>query len=230
VRGGVAKKEQHMYIVVVGGGKVGYYLTKALLEERHEVLLVERDFKRAMRIADDLGQGVVLRGDGAETSTLERAGTGRADVVCAVTGEDEDNLVVSQVAKRRFNVPRTIARINNPKNEEIFIKLGIDVTVSATQFIISLLEQEIPTTPFVNLLTLRHVGMEIVDLYMSDDCPWVGRRIGDLRLPLDTVLSLLVRENQRSFPTKDTLLQRGDRLIGLTSLESESALHAMLQP
>ena len=219
-----------MYIIVVGGGKVGYYLTKALLSERHEVLLIERDYKRARMVADDLGQGVVLRGDGAEASTLERAGGSRADVVCAVTGEDEDNLVVCQVAKLHFSVNRTIARINNPKNEDIFIKLGIDVTVSATEFILSLIEQEIPTTPFVNLLTLRNVGMEIVDLYMSDECPWVGKRVGDLALPRDTVLSLLVRNEQRSFPTPDTRLQRGDRLIGLTSLDSEQALHDMLEP
>jgi trk system potassium uptake protein TrkA len=219
-----------MYVVVIGGGKVGYYLTKALLEERHEVLLVERDFKRARRIAEDFGQGVVLRGDGAETTTLDRAGVGRADVVCAVTGEDEDNLIVCQVAKRHFNVTRTIARINNPRNEEIFIRLGIDVTVSATQFIISLIEQEIPTTPFVNLLTLRSIGMEIVDLYMSDDCPWVGKRIADLALPPDTVLSLHIRNGVRSFPSAQTLLMRGDRLIGLTSLDSEQALHETLQP
>ena len=93
-----------MYIVVIGGGKVGYYLAKALLEERHEVLLIERDRRRAAQIAEDLGEGVVLRGDGAETATLEAAGASRADVVCAVTGEDEDNLIVSQVAKRHFNV------------------------------------------------------------------------------------------------------------------------------
>lgn len=219
-----------MYILVIGGGKVGYYLTKALLAERHEVLLIERDYKRAKVIADDFGQGVVLRGDGAETAILERAGASRADVVCAVTGEDEDNLVVSQVAKRHFNVPRTIARINNPKNEDIFIKLGIDVTVSATERILSLIEQEIPTMPFVNLLTLRNIGMEIVDLYMSDDCPWVGKRISDLRLPPDTVLALLVRDGNRTFPDPQTQLRRGDRLVGLTSLESEAALHRMLEP
>jgi trk/ktr system potassium uptake protein len=219
-----------MYIVVIGGGKVGYYLTKALLAERHEVLLIERDYRRVKLIADDLGQGVVLRGDGAETATLERAGVSRADVVCAVTGEDEDNLVVCQVAKLHFNVNRTIARINNPKNEEIFIKLGIDVTVSATELILSLIEQEIPTTPFVNLLTLRNIGMEIVDIYMTDDCPWVGKRIGDLALPPDTVLALLIHEDQRSFPNAQTTLHKGDRLIGLTSTESEAALHRMLEP
>jgi trk system potassium uptake protein TrkA len=219
-----------MYIVVIGGGKVGYYLTKALLAERHEVLLIERDPRRVQLVADDLGQGVVLRGDGAETATLERAGVSRADVVCAVTGEDEDNLVVCQVAKLHFNVNRTIARINNPKNEDIFLKLGIDVTVSATELILSLIEQEIPTTPFVNLLTLRNIGMEIVDLYMSDDCPWVGQRLGTLTLPKDTVLSLLIRNGSRSFPAPDVVLERGDRLIGLTSIESEQALHRMLEP
>src|SRR5262249_55799873 len=112
----------------------------------------------------------------------------------------------------------------------IFIKLGIDVTVSATERILSLIEQEIPTAPFVNLLTLRNIGMEIVDLYMSDDCPWVGRRIADLRLPPDTVLALHVREGTRSFPDPQLQLMRGDRLIGLTSMESETALHRMLEP
>lgn len=219
-----------MYIVVIGGGKVGYYLTKELLAARHEALLIEKDYRRAHFIADDLGQGVVLRGDGAEATTLERAGVSRADVVCAVTGEDEDNLVVCQVAKLHFNVNRTIARINNPKNEDIFIKLGIDVTVSATELIRSLIEQEIPTTPFVNLLTLRNIGMEIVDIFMSEDCPWVGKRIGDIPLPRDTVLAIFVRDGVRSFPTAQTALQRGDRLIGLTSTESEPALQHMLQP
>lgn len=220
-----------MYILVIGGGKVGYYLAKTLLDAQHEVLLIERDYKRVKLIADDLGQGVVLRGDGAETATLERAGASRADVICAVTGEDEDNLVVCQVARLRFNVKRTIARINNPKNEGIFIKLGIDVTVSATQMISSLIEQEIPTTSFVNLLTLRGIGMEIVDLYMSDDCPWVGRRIGDLALPPDTVLALLIHaDGARATPSTQTQLHAGDRLIGLTSLTSEKALRRMLEP
>jgi trk system potassium uptake protein TrkA len=133
-----------MYIIIVGGGKVGYYLARALLNAPHEVLIIERDARTAERIGEELGEGVVLRGSGDEASTLQRAGAKRADVVIAVTGDDEDNLIVCQVAKRRFNVPRTIARVNNPKNEYIFNRLGIDMTVSATNVILSLIEQEIP--------------------------------------------------------------------------------------
>ena len=120
-----------MYIIVVGGGKVGYYLTKTLVNEGYEVLLIEKNSRKADIYSERFGS-VILEGDGAESTTLEAAGIGRADVVIAVTGEDEDNLVICQTAKKRFNVPRTIARVNNPKNEEIFKKLGIDVTVSST--------------------------------------------------------------------------------------------------
>ncbi|MFQ5880434.1 MAG: potassium channel family protein, partial [Dehalococcoidia bacterium] len=124
-----------MYIIVVGGGKVGYYLAKELVEDGHEVLAIEKDSAKCAAIAEELGD-IVLRGDGCEVRVLEQAGMGRADMVIAVTGDDEDNLVVCQVAKHRFGVGRTIARINNPKNELIFKKLGIPTTVSATAAIL----------------------------------------------------------------------------------------------
>src|SRR3972149_274064 len=122
-----------MYVIVVGAGKVGYYLAKEPPEapEGHEVLIIEQDAAKCDRITLDLGE-IALNGDGCEAATMEIAGFGRADMVIAVTGDDEDNLVVCQVAKARFNVPRTVARINNPKNEEIFKRLGIDTAVSAT--------------------------------------------------------------------------------------------------
>src|SRR5579875_1411174 len=137
-----------MYIVVVGGGKVGFYIAKGLIDEGHEVLIIERDQKdphRSDSIAEELGSEVVLRGDGCEAATQEKAGVARADILIAVTGEDEDNLVACQVAKNRFKVPRAIARINNPKNELIFKLLGIDTTVSATSVILANIEQELPT-------------------------------------------------------------------------------------
>src|SRR5919202_529298 len=143
-----------MYIVVVGGGKVGYHLTKALMAEGQEVLVIEKSRDKSDRIVRELG-AVSIQGDGAEVTTLESAGVARADVVAAVTGHDEDNLVIAQVAKRRFGVPRTVARVNNPRNEFIFSKLGIDATVSATQIILSVIQQSIPEHPFVHLLTVQ---------------------------------------------------------------------------
>jgi trk system potassium uptake protein TrkA len=132
-----------MYVIVAGGGKVGYYLAQHLLIEGHEVLLMERNPSRVAEINDVLG-AVAIVGDGAEVSALASAGAARANVVVAVTGEDEDNLVICQVAKEKFHVGRTIARVNNPKNENLFRMLGVDVTVSQTNYILNLIEQAIP--------------------------------------------------------------------------------------
>src|SRR3990172_858618 len=161
-----------MYTIVVGGGKVGYYLARELLDEGHEVLIIEKDAGKCERIAEELGD-IALRGDGCEASTMEMAGFGRADMVIAVTGDDEDNLVSCQVAKVKFAVPRTIARINNPKNEDIFKRLGIDTTVSATAAILAHIEQELPTHPLIPLLTLSG-GLEIVGLKIPPTAAVVG--------------------------------------------------------
>jgi trk system potassium uptake protein TrkA len=132
-----------MYVIVAGGGKVGFYLAKELVQQGNEVLIIEQDGRRAADIEAELGT-IVMIGDACETTTLRDAGAERADLVAAVTGDDEDNLVICQVAKVRFHTGRTIARINNPKNAEIFNRLGIDDTVSATDVVLSVNEQEIP--------------------------------------------------------------------------------------
>src|SRR3990170_7611509 len=169
-----------MYAIVVGGGKVGYYLAKELLAEaENEVLVIEKDGAKCERIAEELGD-IVLRGDGCEAATMEIAGFGRADMVIAVTGDDEDNLVSCQVAKVKFSVPRTVARINNPKNEEIFRRLGIDTTVSATAAILTQIEQELPAHPLIRLLTLKGGGLEIVEVKVPENSAVVGKRIADV--------------------------------------------------
>src|SRR5215211_834330 len=177
-----------MYIIVVGGGKVGFYLTKTLLSEGYEVLLIERNAGKVDFFNEQLG-GVALRGDGAEASTLSKAGAGRADVVIAVTGEDEDNLVVCQMAKLAFNVEKTIARVNNPKNEPIFKMLGIDVTVSHTAHIMNIIEQAIPETPVIHLLSLQHPDLAIVDLKVGDESPVNGVPLGQIELPEDCIIA-----------------------------------------
>src|SRR3990172_9051242 len=171
-----------MYIIVAGGGKVGYYLSKELLSEGHEVLIIEQNAKKCDQIAEELGS-IAVRGDACEVKTLEEAGTARADMVVAVTGDDEDNLVICQVAKKKFNVPRTIARINNPKNEEIFKKLGIDVTVSATNLILEHIEMELPTHSVMHLLELKAQGLEIVEIKVTPNSPAAGKQIKDLHIP-----------------------------------------------
>jgi len=218
-----------MYIIVVGIGRLGYYLTKALLEEGHEVLGIEKNTTVCETVTDELGS-VCVRGDGCETATLNEAGTGRADMFIAVTGDDEDNLVACQVAKHKFNVPFTIARIRNPNNETIFKKLGIDVTVSSTNIILEYIEKEVPTHPLTHLLGIEDKGLEIVDIKIPPDSTTVGKPIKELKLPPESILSLIIRKARKPVvPTGNTVLQAEDQIIAVTTPESEEALRTALR-
>src|SRR6476469_4238112 len=212
-----------MYVIVVGGGKVGYYLTKTLVNEGYEILLIEKNPVKVNTFQDRFG-AVVMQGDGCEVSTLERAGAARADVVIAVTGDDEDNLVICQVAKERFHVRRTIARVNNPKNEEIFRRLGIDVTVSHTNVILSQIEQLIPDRPMVHLMTLKHAQMTIVETTVSEDSIVIGRPLSEIQLPGNVVLSAIMRDSQLMIPNGATALHPGDEVIAVAQRTSEAPL------
>jgi len=216
-----------MYIIVVGGGTVGYYLSKALLSEGHEVLVIEKDATKVQRIEDELGS-MCIQGDGCEAATLEEAGTGRANLFVAVTNEDEDNLVASQIAKHKFNVPRTIARIGNPKNEALFKKLGIDVTVSTTNLILEQIEQELPTHPLIHLLKLSKGELEIVEVKISSTSAAVGKQISGLSLPPGSVLSLIIKEQGVQVPRPETILEADDRVIVVTKPELEQDLRTVL--
>ena len=216
-----------MYVVVAGGGKVGFYLARALINEGHEVLVIERERRKCEAIAEELGS-VVTRGDAAELATLSEAGVSRADVVVAVTGDDEDNLVICQLAKRKFNVPRTIARINNPKNEHIFKLLGIDATVSSTEVIMSHIEHELPSRALVHLLRLRQANLEIVEATVPEGAHMIGREIRELKLPPESVILMIVRGGSPLIPGGATVLQVADEIIALTKTEHESALRDVL--
>jgi len=216
-----------MYVVIVGGGKVGFSLAKALLEGRHEVLVLEKAERRYQIIAEELGEMAVW-GDGTEVRVLERAGVRRADVLVAVTGDDEDNLVSCQLAKGRFGVRRTIARINNPKNEEIFKLLGIDETVSATHVLEALIEEELRDKQLLPLLALRQGDLEIVQINISPQAPSVGRPIRDLRLPPDCLLAVLLRGHKASVIQGDTVIQADDAILALVPLGKAEALRAAL--
>ena len=217
-----------MYIIVVGGGKVGYYLARELIGDVHEVLVIEKDAAKCERITEELGD-IALRGDGCEATTMDAAGFGRADMVIAVTGEDEDNLVTCQVAKAKFNVPRTVARLNNPKNDEIFKKLGIDTTVSATNVILAQIEQELPTHPLIPLMTIKGGGLEIVEIKIPASAGVVGRRIRDLLLPQQSLITLIISEDGvPKDPDDQTIFHAGDEVVAVTRREQEDALRAAL--
>jgi len=218
-----------MYIIVIGGGKVGYYLAEALLGQGHEILVVEKDPARTQLIIDRLGS-VCVRGDGCEVSTLTDAGTGRAEMFIAVTGDDEDNLVACQVAKHKFNVPRTVARINNPRNEAIFKELGIDVAVSSTNIILESIQEEVPTHSLTHLLDIRDKGLEVVELKIPADAKTVGKEIRELSLPPESRLFLIIPKQEKPrVPTASTVLQAEDQIIAITTPESEEALKTALR-
>ena len=183
-----------MFVLVVGGGKVGYYLTKELIENGHEVVLMEKDRARATQITDELGS-VVVPHDGCEGKYLGEAGSNRADIVAAVTGDDEDNLVICQMAKHHFDVPKTIARVNNPKNEDLFRHLGVDEIISPTRMALGSIEQDIPVHELLHLAELDN-DLEIIEAQLQADSPAVGRTPGDLVDP-PGMLALRRRSQRR---------------------------------
>lgn len=218
-----------MYIIVVGGGKVGYHLAKALLAEGHEVLIIEKDRSRIEFICSELGS-ICLLGDGCEAATLAEAGSARADMLIAVTGDDEDNLVSCQVAKHKFKVPRTIARSSNPKNETLFKMLGIDVTVSSTNVIMENIQQEVPTHVLTHLLTIQERGVEIVEIRIPADSKSVGKKIKDVPLPPGSMLTVILRRDQKpQMASPEFVIQTGDQIIALTPTDTEEQLKAALK-
>jgi trk system potassium uptake protein TrkA len=216
-----------MYIVIGGGGQVGYYLAKGLLEQGHEVLLLEKDSKRVERLTDELGPSIV-RGDACEARTLADVGTSRANLVIAVTGDDEDNLVICQVAKARFHVPTTIARVNNPRNEGLFRKLGIDVTISPTQSILHMIEAQLPHHTLVPLMTLTRAGLGLVELTVPPTSPAAGKTVRSMTLPTSVNLALIVRGENNLTPTGETVILPEDHIFALVTEEGEHALRERL--
>jgi trk system potassium uptake protein TrkA len=204
-----------VFVLVVGGGKVGYYLTKELIESGHEIVLMEKDRSRADQIADEIGS-VVIPHDGCEGKYLAEAGCNRADIVAAVTGDDEDNLVICQMAKHHFDVPRTIARVNNPKNEALFKHLGVDELISPTRMILGSIEQDIPVHELLHLAAL------------GEGSPAIGKSSGELSIPDGCSLFAVIRNGVASPLRSDTVLQRGDKVIAIGRSECEAMLHEQL--
>ncbi|MGC8634649.1 MAG: potassium channel family protein [Candidatus Limnocylindrales bacterium] len=216
-----------MFIIVVGGGKVGYYLTRELLTSGHEVVLLEKDPRRAAQVADEIGS-VVLNRDGCEGKHLAAAGANRASIVAAVTGDDEDNLVVCQMAKHHFDVPRTIARVNSPKNELLFRKLGVDEVINPTRMALGAIEQDIPVHELLHLAQLPTSDMELVEAQIEPESPAAGRAARDLALPEGCVLFVVIRGATVQAIRPETVFQPGDKLVALSRAECQEAVRRLL--
>jgi trk system potassium uptake protein TrkA len=216
-----------MYIIVVGGGKVGYFLTKELLEAGHELVILEKNASRAQQIADEVGS-IVLNRDGCEGKHLAEAGANRATIVAAVTGDDEDNLVVCQMAKHHFDVPRTIARVNNPRNEELFRHLGVDEIISPTRMALAAIEQDIPVHELLHLAQLQGGELQLLEAQIGDDSPALGRRPTDIPLPEGCSLFVLIRGGSVLSIRGDTVFQAGDKVLAISRTECEVQLRREL--
>ncbi|MGZ6265487.1 MAG: potassium channel family protein [Candidatus Limnocylindrales bacterium] len=216
-----------MFVIVVGGGKVGYFLARELIGSGHEVAVMERDRVRAAEITEQIGS-IVIPHDGCEGKYLGEAGANRADIVTAVTGDDEDNLVICQMAKHHFNVPRTIARVNNPQNEGLFKHLGVDEIVSPTRMILGSIEADIPVHELLILAALGGGELELVEAQLREGSPAIGLRAGSLALPDGCSVFAAIREGRAISVRSDTELREGDRVIGIGRAECEGELHRIL--
>jgi trk system potassium uptake protein TrkA len=215
------------YIIIAGGGKVGYNLGRALLRKGDEVLILEKRPSRYHELHDELGEAVFF-GDACEIRTMVQVGMERADLVVAVTGDDEDNLIICQVAKRWFGVPWAIGRVNNPANEDTFHKLGIEETLSATRLMYQLIEQEVTTSDVIPLSLLRRGNLEVVEVKMQPNSRALNVPIRSLPLPQACLLTAILRGNKAEIVTGYTTLQKDDTVVALTHPSAVEALREVL--
>ncbi len=217
-----------MYIVISGGGKVGSYLARTLSERGHAIAVIEKRAEMIAKMAEDLAPGLLLiEGDGCSLKHQEDAGFARADVFLGVTGEDEDNLVSCQLAKSRFGVKRTIARVNNPKNEHIFRVLGIE-GISSTSVISRLIEEEMSVTDLLTLHVLEKGRLALVEIALPENNGATSDALADLQLPRDTVLVAVIRGETVIVPRGTTTFKPGDRVIAVTPIDREEELRRLL--
>ncbi len=214
-----------MYIIIVGAGKIGYNLTKALIAEGHEILLIERDRNKYHLLAKELGEAIFL-GNGCEVETLRSVGASRADMLIAVTGLDQENLVTCQLAKLLFVVPKTLALVNDPKNEDLFKSLGVDLTVNTTNLISALIGHKLNVHILMPLLTFKN--LEIVQAEITDTSPAVNRQVKDLGLPVDSLLIAAIREGDAVLLKGDSFIMPNDTIVALTTREKENELRKIL--
>ncbi len=217
-----------MYAIVAGGGKVGANLARSLLRMGHEVTPVEQSQYRFDRLVAEFEHQILL-GDATELHVLELAGIARPpELVLAVTGDDEDNLIICQLAGEGYRVPKVVARVNDPRNQEHFDLLGIGQTVCATSNILGLVEHEVPEHGIVRLLELRKENLEIVELQVDRDSPAAGKRVAGLTLPDGSRLISVMRNGKSELAHDSTVLRPGDQVLAVVEPGKEDQLYRVL--
>jgi len=201
-----------MYVIIAGAGKVGWNLARELISKGHEVTVIENDRRRYLTVEQEL-EHAIQYGDATELWVLERIGVQRADLVIAVTGDDEDNMLICQVAKEKYLVERIVARVNNPRNLEHFKLLGIHPAVSATDLILRLIEHEVPQYGLVHLLDLEEERLEIIEIIVGDNSPAAGKRVDQVPLPEGSLIISILRSGTGFVPKADSMIQAGDEVL-----------------
>ncbi len=221
------ERSGQVYVIVVGGGRVGYFLTRGLVENNIEVCIIESN-KEIYNLVSGQVECPVLLGDGSSTAVLEKAQAGRCNVFVAVSNHDQDNLIACQIAKQEFGVPRTIARVKNPKNETLMQSLGVDITVSSTSIIASAILSELPQTRFRQVLNLHAGNLEMMEYRLDADSPVVGKHLREVVFPAACNIVTIFRNGSAVVPRGDTLFAAGDQVYVLTQLDTETDLRRML--
>ncbi len=217
-----------MYIIIVGGGAVGHGLALELQQmPDHEVAIVELSGSRAGQLRSELGE-MVVHGDGSEIAFLERVGAGRADLLLAVTADDGANLVTCQVAKHWFNIKRTIARVNDSRNEALFLRLGVDSIVSAAGAVMAQIEASLPEHTIIPLMALEGSRLHVVDIRVQAGSPAVGRPLREMQFPPEVLISVVIGKQGAVVPAGDTVLQVGDEVIAVIPRESDAIVREMI--
>ena len=216
-----------MYVVIVGCSEVGFYLSRALAATGHEVAVIEREPRRYQFLTENLGI-IALLGDGSDAEVLTRAGVARADAVVALTGVDATNLVICQIVKYLFKTPRTVTLVKDPKNERIFEEMGINVVVNWIHLALGALEAGVPGQPLRHLMALRQPGMELVCVSVPQGADIVGRRLNEVQLPPDSLISLVVKKGRANLPSPQLTVEADDEVIAVTSAGDEQLLYDIL--
>jgi trk system potassium uptake protein len=217
-----------VFVLVAGGGKVGANLARTLLRQGHEVTLIEQRREHWQELEDEFEHRAIL-GDATEIFVLERAGIARPpDLVVAVTGDDEDNMIICQMAREHYGASKVIARVNDPRNQAHFDLLGISPTVSATQSIMAMIEHEVPEHELVHLLELRKENLEIIEVQIAKDSPSAGKRVSRLKLPVGSRLISVMRDGRHEIPDPETELQAGDQVLAILETGKEDELRRVL--
>lgn len=216
-----------MKTIIIGGGKIGYNLYKTLKERGRQVTVVERDKETCLKFAEDMNADVIW-GDGTDLDILKEAGIDEAEIVAAVTGSDEENLVICQIAKLSFKYMRTIARVNNPKNTVMFKNLGIDNTVCSTEVIANLIEYSLNNEEYRIVNTIGRGSMLLVELLMKENSPWSNKMIKELTIPHECVFVSILRGDEIIYPKGDTLVLCKDKILTVTNNSTLAVLVSQL--